>query len=197
GGRHLYFRHPGCAIPNDAGRRLGPGLDIRGDGGYVIAPPSRHESGGRYSVACHGGELPELPDWLLPLMRPRVAQRPSGPLATFPAAGGDPSAWARTALDGELRRLRGAGPGSRNDTLNRVAYRIGQIVGAGLLDEDPMTHALVDTAVSLGLSEHEAVGTARSGLKAGLRWPSGPASAWDPPSATAAASAEVDPPGMC
>ncbi|MEN3273440.1 MAG: putative primase/helicase, partial [Actinomycetota bacterium] len=47
GGRHLYFSHPGHSIPNDAGRRLGAGLDVRGDGGYVIAPPSVHASGGR------------------------------------------------------------------------------------------------------------------------------------------------------
>lgn len=38
GGRHLQFRHPGGTVRNDAGRRIGPGVDIRGDGGYVIAP---------------------------------------------------------------------------------------------------------------------------------------------------------------
>ena len=47
GGRHLYFRHPGGTVRNSAGR-LGAGLDIRGDGGYVVAPPSIHESGHRY-----------------------------------------------------------------------------------------------------------------------------------------------------
>ena len=47
GGRHLYFKHPGCAIRNSAGK-LGSHLDIRGDGGYVIVPPSRHESGQSY-----------------------------------------------------------------------------------------------------------------------------------------------------
>lgn len=51
GGRHLYFKHPkdGKQIRNKAG--LGkeyPGLDIRGDGGYVVAPTSKHKSGNRY-----------------------------------------------------------------------------------------------------------------------------------------------------
>ena len=45
GGRHIYFKHPGVgiAVPNSAGK-LGPGLDVRGDGGYVLIPPSRHIS---------------------------------------------------------------------------------------------------------------------------------------------------------
>jgi Bifunctional DNA primase/polymerase, N-terminal len=48
GGRHLFFQHPGVPNRNDAGTKLGPGLDIRGDGGYVILPPSLHASGRRY-----------------------------------------------------------------------------------------------------------------------------------------------------
>lgn len=46
GGQHLYFRHPGggFVIKNSAGS-LGPGLDVRGDGGYVVAPPSRTVKG--------------------------------------------------------------------------------------------------------------------------------------------------------
>src|SRR3990172_8545079 len=46
GGRHLLFAHPGVEITNSAGR-LGPGLDIRGDGGYIVAPPSIHPDTGR------------------------------------------------------------------------------------------------------------------------------------------------------
>ena len=46
-GWHAYFAHPGGTVPNSAGR-LGAGLDIRADGGYVVAPPSLHASGSRY-----------------------------------------------------------------------------------------------------------------------------------------------------
>jgi hypothetical protein len=43
GGRHLYFAMPeGVTITNDAGKRLGPGLDVRGEGGQVVAPPTIH-----------------------------------------------------------------------------------------------------------------------------------------------------------
>jgi len=39
-GRHLYFTYPGVPVPNRV--RVAPGLDVRGDGGYVVAPPSTH-----------------------------------------------------------------------------------------------------------------------------------------------------------
>jgi hypothetical protein len=67
GGRHLYFAHPGGLVPNRAG--LAQGIDLRGDGGYVVAPPSRHPSGESYTWAT--GRSPDetgpaaLPRWLL------------------------------------------------------------------------------------------------------------------------------------
>ena len=54
GGRHLYFRHPGSRTPNRVGIR--PGIDLRGDGGCVVAPPSVHASGRRY--AWRAGRAP-------------------------------------------------------------------------------------------------------------------------------------------
>ncbi|MCC7427603.1 MAG: bifunctional DNA primase/polymerase [Alphaproteobacteria bacterium] len=66
GGRHLYFQHPGYEVANRAG--VLPGIDVRGDGGYVVAPPSIHPSGRPYVWrAGHGlGERPLaiLPRWL-------------------------------------------------------------------------------------------------------------------------------------
>ncbi|MBI4497071.1 MAG: AAA family ATPase [Chloroflexi bacterium] len=47
-GWHLYLAHPGGHVPNTAGK-LGPGLDIRGDGGYAVSPPSLHRSGHFYT----------------------------------------------------------------------------------------------------------------------------------------------------
>jgi hypothetical protein len=47
GGLHIYFKASDERIPNSASK-LGPGLDVRGDGGYVVLPPSLHVSGNRY-----------------------------------------------------------------------------------------------------------------------------------------------------
>ncbi len=65
-GSHLYFQHPGETVHNSA-KKLGPGLDIRGDGGYVVIPPSTHQNGESYFWL--GGDeskpVSAAPDWLL------------------------------------------------------------------------------------------------------------------------------------
>ena len=66
GGFHWWFRWPeGCDIRNSAGR-IGPGLDIRGDGGSIVAPPSLHAFGQRYAW-IGGHDLADAPAWLLAL----------------------------------------------------------------------------------------------------------------------------------
>jgi hypothetical protein len=66
GGRHVYFTHPGGVVQNRVG--LLPGIDLRGDGGYVVAPPSVHSSGTRYAWAPRHApdqvRLAALPPWL-------------------------------------------------------------------------------------------------------------------------------------
>ena len=68
GGEHILFRHPGSTIPNSAGK-IGPGVDVRGDGGYIVAPPSEHISGRLYAISVdhHPDEvaLADPPLWLL------------------------------------------------------------------------------------------------------------------------------------
>lgn len=69
GGRHFLFKHPGFKTGNRANFR--PGLDIRGDGGYIVAPPSNHYSGGHYqwdTIFDDETPLPEPPAWLLKLI---------------------------------------------------------------------------------------------------------------------------------
>ena len=46
-GKHFYFRYPEVGIQNSVSK-LGPGLDIRGAGGYIILPPSLHQNGSYY-----------------------------------------------------------------------------------------------------------------------------------------------------
>jgi hypothetical protein len=65
GGEHVYLKHPGLELRNSAGR-LGGGLDVRGDGGYVVAPPSIHESGRAYRwTRTLDRGLANCPAWLL------------------------------------------------------------------------------------------------------------------------------------
>jgi Bifunctional DNA primase/polymerase, N-terminal/Protein of unknown function (DUF3631) len=81
GGLHFYFRHPGGVVPNSAGK-VGQGIDVRCDGGYVIAPRSVHESGNQYlwEVSSRIDDVPlgELPAWLLKLMSGAESESTNG-----------------------------------------------------------------------------------------------------------------------
>jgi hypothetical protein len=59
--------------------------------------------------------------------------------------------------------------GCRNDTLNRAAFALGRLVGAGLLDEASVRHELTAAARYAGLGRDETTRTIRSGLTAGRR----------------------------
>ncbi len=76
GGRHIYFAHPGSLTRNRAG--LAQGIDLRGDGGYIVAPPSIHPSGRPYEWAPrHSPDeitLAPLPRWILVPIGPRVGR---------------------------------------------------------------------------------------------------------------------------
>jgi Bifunctional DNA primase/polymerase, N-terminal/Primase C terminal 2 (PriCT-2) len=57
-GHHYYFKHPGARVTSRSG--VLPGIDIKGDGGYAVAPPSVHESGTQY-VWVDGASLDDAP----------------------------------------------------------------------------------------------------------------------------------------
>lgn len=79
GGRHLFFKHPGGTVRNRS--NIHPGVDVRGDGGYVVAAPSVHVSGGAYSWRPGRGPgeigLAEIPGWLLPLLTTQNRRAPA------------------------------------------------------------------------------------------------------------------------
>jgi hypothetical protein len=105
-GRHLFFQHPQQPVRNSAGR-LAPGIDVRGEGGYVLAPPSIHPSGRRYCWSVDSGKaFAPAPEWLLAKLATPAAS--NGNSATSPA---------------EWRDLVGDGvdEGQRNQTIARLA----------------------------------------------------------------------------
>lgn len=125
GGTHVYFAHPEFeTVRNRAGLR--PGLDLRGDGGFVVAPPSRHPSGTRY--AWLPGQGPEdrlpapLPGWLLTLVRGGRGVRLGHP----------PAHWRALVTEGVAE-------GTRNTTIASLA---GKLLWHGL-DPDVVTELLL------------------------------------------------------
>ncbi|GAA0532182.1 bifunctional DNA primase/polymerase [Paractinoplanes ferrugineus] len=165
GGWHLWFR------PTGFGNRvhLLPGLDWRGAGGYVVAPPSRHAAGVDYRwVRRPGDELPAGPGALLALI-----EGPPPPAARHrPIA--HPDRYAEAVLAASVERVAAAPAGCRNDTLNRAAFALGRFVGAGLLDQGDVVRELEAAARRAGLGRVEVRRTVRSGLTAGRRTPVDP-----------------------
>ncbi len=76
-GYQLYFKHPGGKVKSAAPFcREYPNVDSRGDGGYVVAPPSLHYSGVRYTVdPSTPSELADLPKWLSELINAKPSER--------------------------------------------------------------------------------------------------------------------------
>lgn len=182
GGLHLYFRQPVGGIKSTAKAFEAPGLDTRGRGGYVVAPPSVHVSGGRYAVTSDVEPQP-WPDVLTRLMQRPPPAAPAGNSAApaRPPAASNAERWARRGLDAEceqLRNLTTAPEGSgRNNALNGAAYKIGRRVGGRFLTEHEAATALFDAVRGWpGHSERELSATIASGLRAGMAKPhNGPA----------------------
>jgi hypothetical protein len=103
GGMHYYFGAQG--IPNSAGK-LGPGLDVRGDNGYVVVPPSVHPDTGRvyeWDNDPHDTPIQPMPAWLYNLLYVPLAQRRK-----------------RTPTREWVRMLDRIPEGERNDSLARL-----------------------------------------------------------------------------
>ena len=174
GARHLYFRHDG-PLGNSAGK-LAPHVDVKADGGQVVFPGSVHpETGAVYAWAQGHApweiELAELPAHIVERLaaRPKAAHQKQAP----PLRQGRTreQRYATMALRLELNQLYQATEGRRNDSLNKAAFSLGTLVGAGLLDRGDVDAALQAAAVAIGLPQRESAATVRSGLDSGIRQP--------------------------
>lgn len=184
GGLHLYFTAPpGIELRNTTGRhRTGLGwlIDTRAHGGYVLAPGSYvdlPDGAGAYEITYDTEPAP-LPQWVARLLTQARNPAPSlGADIPAPTGVGDLPAYVQAALKGEADRVTTAVTGGRNHALNKAAYNLGRLVGAGLLDTDTATGVLYQAAsVHFGTSAAdvrpaEAHATIRSALTAGARKP--------------------------
>lgn len=167
-GRGLHFYYvsgepvANCVgLSHDGKRGLGTGIDVRGEGGYVLVPPSRHPNGRRYAWAMKIQPV-AMPDWMVDRLR-----KPEPKRLDIPAT--DAGRYAAAALKGELENIYDAAEGTLNHTVNKAAFKLGRHVAIGALDESETFDALIEAAVAAGHPTSGAVATVRSGLKAGMR----------------------------
>ncbi|QSY50184.1 bifunctional DNA primase/polymerase [Streptomyces griseocarneus] len=165
GGRHLYFATPpGGRLPSSAGR-LGPHIDTRAWGGYVVAPGST-TAAGTYEV-LDDDPVAALPHWLTPLLT-----EPSRPVAANPAPLLIPESVtrrARAALEREVVAVAGAPEGGRNNRLLEGARALGRFVAWGEIPRTEVEEAFQVGGEAAGLSAAECRSTIRSALDWSIR----------------------------
>jgi hypothetical protein len=171
GGLHLYYRHPpaGPQLRNTQGDRggIGPAVDTRAHGGYVVAAGST-AAGRRYEVDGETDPAP-LPGWLATLLRPAPPALRRAVLLDLGT--GRQAAYVRAAIERETALVADAAKGERNHLLYTAAIALGQLVAGGALTEHDAATALTDAAGRAGLSATETARTIRSGLRAGAKSP--------------------------
>lgn len=177
GGRHLYYLQPsGPRLGNTTGR-LGPGIDTRGFGGYVVAPPTitAGATGGEYWLIDDHPPV-GLPEWFASLLarpsRPKAVLAPEGRPRSQVPSGKRVGRYVARAIDGELGHIVGAPEGRRNHTLFCSAIALGQLVGAHVLEPTEAEQLLLDAAqahVRVGAySATQARQTIASGMRRGV-----------------------------
>lgn len=188
GGRHLLFKwRDDKPIGNSTGQIKGRGIHVRGEGGYLIFPPSIAANGKAYQIeeALDFWRFEDAPDWLydLILTKPEPEQSITQQMQALikfptqhrPQQPGSNRRYADAALRGEYDAVANAGRGTRNDALNIAALKLGGLVAAGELSENEVTDTLFRAAQASGLvaddGAHSAQKTIKSGMSKGLTQP--------------------------
>jgi hypothetical protein len=172
GSIHYYFNHPGFYVKSSAGE-IAPGIDIKGDGGMVLAPPSNRPGKGEYRWL---NELPpvDAPQWLLDLIKATAtksastAQRPAVPIPP-PPPGATP---VEKAVHEAYHSVALMKKGRRNHELNDASFKLGILVGKDHLDEEKAIQLLLaacEANGSLAENARECHGTIDSGMSGGKR----------------------------
>jgi hypothetical protein len=174
-GCHFWFKCNG-PIKTSVGQ-IAPGIDIRGDGGLVVAPPSIHETGAIYRWS--DGPIAPAPAWLIELIRKKpISQRALDnvrPITRGVSPNGKSSAYGNAALEREIKALAATAPGTRNHAINHCAFRLFQLVAGGELEHDQVRDRLINACHANGLIKDDGLRSVRltiqSAYKAGIKHP--------------------------
>jgi hypothetical protein len=157
GGLHILFPHRD-GVRNSAGK-VAPGIDVRGDGGFVVWWPA---------CGCPvraEGPLAAWPVWLLPQVLP-----PTQPPLLQPAAipdGKFGDRYTEAAIRRAVEHVASAGEGGRNDALNRETFALARFVRSGTMTAGDLAEAMATAGLSAGLPPREVQATLASALRAG------------------------------
>ncbi|QWY83620.1 putative DNA primase protein [Rhizobium phage RHph_X2_26] len=168
GGLHILFKHvPGVGNGSGVKSGLGDGVDVRGEGGFVVMPGSELATGAVYEW-FNDEEIAYAPQWLIDIVRKKDEQ--SRPLRNeaISAGGGKNERYSRAALEKEVDDFRNT-PTERGAALNRVAFSLGTLVGAGELTESEVAQELYAAAYDNGLVATDGERSVRRAIDRGIR----------------------------
>jgi len=151
GGLHLLFKHHD-GLRNSASK-IAPGVDVRGDGGYVIWWPVTGLE------AFNSGVLAEWPGWLLQKLSPE-------PRNSSRKISRQNNKYAHQALQKAVEAVLAAPEGTRNQCLNAEAYSLGKFMPSGELLPQEIAVALTRASITAGLDRNEIINTIASALRA-------------------------------
>lgn len=151
GGAHLYFQWPGWKV-KDSASEVGPGIDVRGDGGYVVLPDSPHDNGGRYEFLNWGTEIAPLPEWLAA----RLARSPGADNAPFPIPqlprppGSETTDEGWKLIDKIVKEVLAIPAGQRNERLFQKVAKLGDAVYVGFVNYDDARFSILKAVTDAG-----------------------------------------------
>lgn len=169
-GCHRYLAHPGHRVKNRV--KFLPGLDMRGDGGYVVAPPSIHPSGKQYTWHNEGAPISAVPVWLAPYLEDT---QPAPLLPETRTVTASENQQLRDVADvwfeREVSRVKQAPDRQKHPILLSAAIALAGFVPLGALDENDIFNALhnavLGRAKNMGLADR----TIQDGIAYGKQRP--------------------------
>jgi|GEM_PF-2310381 len=169
GGFHFWFEHHPRVRKNRTAAL--PGIDIKTTDGYAVAPGSVHdETGVVYELFGRLEDAVQWPQDLLDMLFPDSPGTSCAGSLPTPPPPGFLTPYVAKALESAIDNVQAAPVGIRNDTLNRESFGLGGLAHLGL-DRTDVEPALIQSAVTAGLSETEARATFNSGWENGLNSP--------------------------
>jgi len=185
-GLHYFFLQPTPRLGNAQGS-LPPGINVRGDGGYVIAPGSQLPDGKTWQLIGNLASARQMPRPIIDMINgdPGGFRGTASETKSEDASYEDiprQAAYLAAVCKNAYDKVAGAQPGNRNNMLNIQAVKLGHFVPRFLTEREAV-HVLTEAAIAAGLDDAEIGPTIRSGLSKGKSEPRDPfdtvAEFWD------------------
>jgi Bifunctional DNA primase/polymerase, N-terminal len=195
GGNHKFFNwRDDRPVTNGEGDLKGLGINVRGEGGYVIVPPSVRADGRAYEYERSVQLIADAPEWLFDSISPKtpaiggldspplapaddqcsITERALANVVQLKPATRNERTYCERAMVLEFDALAALSEGERNNALNITAMKLGQLIGPGRLSETEVRTRLFAAAMANGLvddGKQAVLDTIDSGLAKGMQQP--------------------------